>query len=403
MKLFKHILIGGLVGLAAWAQPTPLPELKKPFEAGVRAAQQQGREQLRTASARYLAALAAAEQVLQESHNAQGLAWVLAERQRFEQAGTIPEEALGRGPLRRAQEAWQEQAGQAQAEQARRLSELAGKYIQELARLQQELGDNPEGLAEVKAETDRVLDNSIIRAALQAAKPAKPAPETAPAAGATKPAATAATAPPKVSPGPAGAYKFFPPGKEPPAKELKPLRLEFPNMASRSAASAYGLGAGVFADKDKLEGNRQGGAGFAFKQERGVSHTTARLTVTSHGRELAEGSRLAVHYFSRPVNSPADCHEERVELITLPALARGQAVVVDGAGIDLGKFEHHGTRKSFKGGDEFYGLIVSLFSPDGKMLIQQCSSSALAKACPSRLPEEKQQESLRERYGGGKP
>jgi hypothetical protein len=412
MKPGKCIWIGCCAGLVALAQTAALPDLKKAFESGVRAAQQQQRAQLKAAGEAYAAALQVAEQRLQERNNAQGVDWVRAERQRFAQAGDIPENATARGPLLRAQEEWREQTAQAKVAQAQRIAALTGKYMQDLAGLQQQLAGNLAGLAEVKDETDRVLDNSVIREAFALAKTAKPAaPEKtarpAPAAPA-KPETAKADAPatparPLTGPVTVGDYKFYPQGKEPPAKELKALRLEFPNVASRSAASAYALGASVFGDKDKLETNRQSGLGFAFKEEHGIVRTLARLTVTCHGRAMAEGSKLVVHYFSRPANALTEFHEERVEQLALPALPRGQAVVVDGTGVALGKFEHRGAHRSFKGGDEFYGLIVSLFDPAGKLLIQQCSSTALAKACPASLPAEKQQEPLRTRYGGGNP
>ena len=398
-----------LASFTALAQTAALPELKKQFEAGVRAAQQQQRDLVKAASERYRAALAVAEQRVQENGNERVLTWVRAERARFDQAGDMPESALGQGPLLRAQEAWQEQVAQAKRARAERIATLTGTYMQELARLQAQLADQPDGLAAVTAETDRVLDNTVIREALALAKPAKPAAEapTPPstATNAPLPAAPAPVAAAKALTGPVtvGEYKFYPLGKEPPAKELKTLHLEFPNLSARSAAGTSGLGAAVFADKDKLDTNRQSGTGFAFKQERGSIRTTARLTLACHGRELAAGSKLAVHYFSHPANSLTEFHEERVELIELPALPRGQTVVVDSSGLELGKFEHHGVRKTVKGGDEFYGLIVSLFDPAGKLLSQQCSSTTLAKACPGSLPAEKQPEPLRPRYGGGKP
>lgn len=411
MKTGTFIAIAGLVTLSALAQSVPLPELKKAFESGLRAAQQQQREQIKDANGKYTAALNVAEQRLQERNNEQGLDWVRAERKRFEQAGDIPENATARGPLLRVQEEWREQTAQAKLQQAQRIAELTGNYVQELGKLQTQLAGNLAALAEVKDESDRVLGNSLIREALDLAKTARPAaaPVAAkPAEDTAKPPPSAVATPPKALTGPVtvGDYKIFPQGKEPAAKELKSLRLDFPSVAARVAASAYGLSAAVFADKDKLDSNRQSGVGFAYKQERGIIHTSARLTLACHGRDMAEGSKLVVQYFSHPANSLTESHEERIEQIALPALPRGQTVVVDGTGIELGKFEHRGAHVHFKGGDEFYGLIVSLFDPDGKLLIQECSSTALAKSCPTKLPASKEQEEQgppRPRHGGGRP
>lgn len=394
MNILKLTLVGALAAVTAAAQSTSLADLKKSFESGVRAAQQQQREQLKAASEHYLAALTTAEQRVQETGKERVLTWIRAERARFEQAGDIPESALGRGPLREAQEACQAQTEQARLAQAQRTAELTKKYLQDLARLQQLKADSPAELEAVKDETDRVLSSAVIRDALDLAKTAKPVAE------ALKEPATPAAAPP--TPAPVSNYKFYPQGKEPAAKELKSLRLEFPNVGARSAAAIYGLTAGVFSDKSKLETDKQSGLGFAYKQERGLIHSAARVTLACHGRELAAGSKLVVQYFSRPANSLSDFHEERIEIIALPALPRGQTTVVDGTGILLGKFEHRGAHAHLKAGDEFYGLIISLFDPLGKLLIQQCSSTSLAKVCPAKLPAEKPQDDLRERYGGGR-
>jgi hypothetical protein len=402
MNMSRLIVMGWLAGLMALAQAASLPELKKQFETDVREAQQWQREQLKAAGGHYLKALEFAEQKLQEKGHEDALTWVRAEKTRFEQAGDLPESALGRGPLRRAQEAWQEQAQKVKLEAAQRMADVAGKYMQDLNRLQQQLTGNLSALMDIKDETDRIAGNSVIREALALAKtaPAKPAPEPEPPAP-PKPAPVAASK--LTGPVTVGDYKIYPQGKEPPAKELKTLRLEFPNVAARGASSGYSLGAGVFPGKEKLETDRQNAGSFAFKQERGFSRTQARMTLACHGRDLPEGSKLVVQYVSHPANSLSDLREERAEHIALPALPRGQTVVVDGTGILLGKFEHRGTYARFKAGDEFYGLIASLFDPEGKLLIQQCSPPALAKLCPASLPAEKQQEELRPRLERGRP
>jgi hypothetical protein len=45
-----------------------------------------------------------------------------------------------------------------------------------------------------------------------------------------------------------------------------------------------------------------------------------------------------------------------------------------------------------RSGHEFYGLVISVFDADGKILIQQCTPSSLVKFCPSSVPAEKEQE-----------
>ena len=406
MKIGRFIVVGWLAGLAVLAQAASLPELKKQFEADMRAAQQQQREKVKVAGEQYAKVLEFVEQKIAETGNEQALTWVRAERKRFDSEASIPEPVLvdESSPLRKHQTAWQEQSQAARMEAAQRIAELAGKYMQDLSQLQLQSAGELVALAEIKDETDRVLGNSVIREALALARTAPAKPENPKAAEPPKSAPrVAVAAKPLTGPVTAGDYKIYPQGKEPQAKELKTLRLEFPNVASRSAASAYGLGASVFPGKEKPETDRQNAGGFAFRQERGFTRTQARLTLACHGRELPEGSKLVVQYVSHPANVISDLREERTEQIALPALPRGQAVVVDGTGIVLGKFEHRGAYARVKAGDEFYGLIVSLFDPDGKLLIQQCSSSALAKLCPASLPAEKQQEDLRGRFDRGRP
>ena len=89
---------------------------------------------------------------------------------------------------------------------------------------------------------------------------------------------------------------------------------------------------------------------------------------------------------------------ERVEHIKTPQLVRGQSLTVDGQGITLYKYDYrssYGYRE--RSGREYYGLIISLFDPDGKLLMQQCTPSSLVKLCDASMAAEKEQEKPKNR------
>ena len=406
--LMAIVCLAGFAGAAQPNVPTsvtatpPLADMKRKFETDMRDLQKQQREEFKVLRQAYTDSLTKLEGPLQEKGEMQTLITIRDEKARFEQAGEIPAGALVSEPatLRKAQDEWNAQAQQAFVAHAKKIVALSEKYMQQLALLQKSLtGPNDQAeLAAVKDETERLLGNNMIREALALAKTAKPA-ELA-----EKPAVTNTPAP-AIKPEPAvvtsltaplevGDYKFYPPGKEPPAKELKSLRLEFPNVERKSSANFFTLASSVYFDKNKLQVDRRNFNDSSSREEQGFVRSIPRITIAIRNRDLPEGCKLVIQYFSRSTIRSSELHEERAEHIGLPPLGRGQSVVVDGQGISLYKFEYRDVRVYLRNrmGREFYGLILSIFDTDGKLLIQQCTPSSLIKSCQATLPAAKDQD-----------
>ncbi len=402
-------LLGG--GGLAWGQaaatkpavtaaaPT-LADLKKYFETSMREAQKANREEVKALRQSYTDQLTKLQTALQGKGEMQAVLTVRDEKARFEAAGEIPTTALATEPaaLRKAQDDWNASLQQVQITQAQKLVALSEKYMQQLALVQKTLTakNDQDGLKAVNEETDRLLGNNVIREALALAKtaPAKPATPDKPATP-TKPDTTITTPPkpPETKVVEVGDYKFYPTGKEPAAKDLKDQRLEFATAERRNAAFFYSLGAKLYVDKAKLRTTKRPGYDVTYKEESGDLFSVPRITLASRNKDIPEGSKLVIQYYSRHTARASDVREERVEHIATPALARGQSFTVDGEGITLYKYDYrsgYGYRE--RSGREYYGLIISLFDPDGKMLIQQCTPSSLIKACGASVVAEKEQE-----------
>ncbi|MCX7010538.1 MAG: hypothetical protein NTY53_25390 [Kiritimatiellaeota bacterium] len=420
--MYRLILCGLLLGVGGvvWGQtvaPKPavtapaaaptLADLKKQFETAMRDAQKANREALKTLRQTYSDSLTKLQTALQTKGEMQSVVTVREEKTRFEQTGEIPVSALANEPaaLRKAQDEWNVNCQQATVVQAQKLVALSEKYMQQLAQLQKSLTtkNDQEGLKAVADETDRLLSNNVIREALALAKAAKTATpdKTATTTPATpvkpepvKPdTGTTPPKPPEAKVVEVGDYKFYPTGKEPAAKDLKDQRLEFPTAERRNAAYFYTLGAKIYFDKAKLHSNRHNVYDSTIKEESGDLVSVPRLTLACRNKDIPEGSKLVIQYYSRHIARSTDVREERVEHIKTPSIVRGQSLTVDGQGITLYKYDYrssYGYRE--RSGREYYGMIISLFDPDGKLLIQQCTPSSLIKSCGVSLVAEKDQE-----------
>ena len=160
-----------------------LNELKQQFEASVRDIQRQELEIAKQLQQRYLAGLTALEAALQSAGGQlSAMIVVRGEKARFERSGDIPDSVLSAElpALQKLQNEWRAQMANRPREQARKLVAVSGRYLQALANLQKALAakNDARGVDEVKAEKDRLLDNSRMREALallQTAAPATPA------------------------------------------------------------------------------------------------------------------------------------------------------------------------------------------------------------------------------------
>ena len=375
--------------------PTGLDEVKKQFEVSFRDLLRQEREAGKLRQQRYLAGLTALEDSLQSAGNQ--LPAVLAvrgEKTRFEKSGDIPDSALSAGlpELQKLQNAWRAQTAGVPREQAQKIVAASERYLQTLANLQKAMtaNNNARGVDEVKAEKDRLLGNNRVREALALLQTSTPA--TPDGRGPSAPPAK----PPEPAPGaPVGVvvelegYKFYPPGKEPPLKDLRPLRMDFPAADQRASQFFYDLRVAITTDKSDFSVSHAFTHDSGSTTKSGSIASIPRITLASKNREVPEGCNMVIEYFSQPPTRANDLRREKVERIPLPALTRSRSYIVDAKGVSLSKyvFQSSSSTHHESSGRDFYGLIVSVFDAGNKLLFQQCTPSTVAPQCSSKPAE----------------
>ena len=94
---------------------------------------------------------------------------------------------------------------------------------------------------------------------------------------------------------------------------------------------------------------------------------------------------LLVEYFIKPeVRSKDEFQRETNEFVKLPNLVAGSKIVVDTSGITVEDGQYEGGRPY---SIDFYGVIVSIFDGEKKLLYQTISSPALKDVAPASMPE----------------
>jgi hypothetical protein len=151
-------------------------------------------------------------------------------------------------------------------------------------------------------------------------------------------------------------YTFYPLGKEPAQKGSRSIKLEIAFAELRGALANYNLTAG-----------EAGGL--------------PRVGVTAKNSDLPEGTKLVIEYFGRYPNHRG-YRRESCEHIRLPAIMRGSGLVVDGHGMR----EYSSRLVAMKSYAPIYGIIISLFDEQGKIILQGCTPSALMQECRRELP-----------------
>ena len=392
------LTLGCAVGRAAGAptnSPAGLDELRKQFESTIRDVQRQARESAKVLQQRYQASLTALEEALQSAGSQlPAMLAVRAEKARFEQSGDIPPGALSTDlpALRKLQDAWRAQTAGGPREQAQKIVAASERYLQNLGLLQKELAarNDTRGVDEVKAEKDRLLGNNRVREALALLQSSTPAPTPATAGGSHEPVKPPEPAPvvPVATVVELGGYKFYPPGKEPPRKDLRPLRLEFPTADQRTAQFFYELRVTITSDKSDVSVSHSSSSYSVSKTKSGSIVNIPRITLASKNRELPDGCKMVLEYFSQPTSRANDLRREKVEHIPLPPLTRSRAYTVDGKGITLYKSESTSSYSGhYSSGREFYGLIISIYDAENKLLFQQCAPSTVTAMCGTKPPE----------------
>jgi Skp family chaperone for outer membrane proteins len=343
-----------------------LPTLKRQFEGAIKETLQRGRENIQVSQQKYLAAIEALENDLQDAGQLQGLIALREEKRRFAQDNDIPKGAIVGDPegLRQLQTSSRNRIQADRREQALQVVTISAKYMRDLSALQKALaakGDSAT-VVEVRAEKDALLDNNVVREALVMMRSIKGGGDAeVSSASDAPPANTASSEMPK--------YKFYTPGKEPvvSSQTIRSLHMISPNAEQTANSVNYQIAIHVY--QRPIEGDKKNFA------------VIPRLTLTAKGRDVPADSKLVVDYFSHGAGATSGYKKETSETIPQNKLPRGMAIVMDAAGIPMPVTPPRQGKKSEKAEKEFYGVVVSLFSHEGKLLYQQCSLPALVKEC----------------------
>ena len=380
----RAILIAVCLSTAAWcgAQTTPpmdllggLPVLKKQFEAAVKETQQRGREKFEAAQQKYIEAIETLENDLQDAGQLQGLITLREEKKRFAQDNDIPKSAIVGEPegLRQLQATTRARLQADRREQALLIVTLGQKYMRDLSVLQKAsaLRTDEKAVNDIRAEKDSLLDNNVVREALAMARSVRSGGEAEVAAtngeGTTTVASSATTDAPK--------YHFYTPGKEPAvlaSQSLHPLHLVSPNAEQTANALNFQFIASTYTKP--VEGDKKSYS------------VILRLTLNAKGKDVPPDSKLVIDEFSHGAGATSGYKKETTEIIPQPKLARGLAIVMDTAGIAMPVAPPRQLKVTTKAEKEFYGVVLSLFNSDGKLIYQQCSPPALIKECGVEQP-----------------
>ncbi len=113
-----------------------------------------------------------------------------------------------------------------------------------------------------------------------------------------------------------------------------------------------------------------------------------RLILHPSPRETLSNCTVVFQYYARPLAGGPRYVLKRTEHIPLPRLARGQAAVIDGAGIRLPMAEYrsrHFTDRT--SGFRHMGVIVSVYDENGRLVAQGTDQLSLADEASARIPD----------------
>jgi hypothetical protein len=350
--------------------PKDLLPAREEFEVGLQVADKQDQERITAVGDAYLQRLRELARQQQFKGRFRGLVTVRDEIARFAKARTFPDHPVEEPvELHDAQALYQLKWQQTQYSNEFAIVKLAEHYVQALAvaRDALEKSNTVDSVQVLDDECDRVVALARLRQALEATKvrPAtslpKPPPSTVAAASTTD------------------------------ARIRRPLDIFRPSNEPLTSMISYEAHAVLFEDLSQLKTHKTAGAGNAYRSLDGQVAYTPRITLTCHRGELLSGTKLVIEYFSRSLPDHV-LHHEVVERVLLPRLDRGTSYTVEAKGVQLSRSEQVSVIQSAgvsvsHFGAEFYGLILHLVDPDGRVIWQRFSPQALERELAALPPE----------------
>jgi hypothetical protein len=361
-------LLLGVVGGRGAALPKEALPARETFEVGLQMAEKQGAERLTALGNEYLAQGGVIEREMQSNAQFRALVLVHDELVRFAKVRAMPPRPI-EDPveLRDVQAVFHLRILQVQYSNEFTLVKLAEKYVQELALIRGTL-ERHGGASALRAldeERDRVIGLTRLRQALDIIK---------------------------VRP-PLSLESLTNNLAEPPEGERVRRILDLCRPANESLQSmiGYTMRVTVYEDLSRLKARKQEGAGVRGRGLDGQILYTPRITLNCQHGEIASGSRMVIEYFSRSIADRAR-HRESVESVLLPRIDRGEHHTFEAKGIQLFRSEQVSTIARVgvsrsASGSEFYGLILHVVDPDGRVLLQRFAPQSLERDLNVRPPD----------------
>lgn len=421
------------LGPAAYAQAPDsavLAPLKTAYEKNLKAIKDEKAKALANWPTEYLAALTALQSQLQKKGNLEGWKEVKDAIDRFNAEKKIgsPAGAASNPELAAIQAKYRNIVPQSELEKSQKIMALAQKYLAQLTAIQTELTKKnrlEEALAvnaEIKAvkasETYTAAD--FVLSAHEATNVKKPEipekPEPGPTAKADKPVPTVKTSPPpdadsgrrkgEAPPPPAGEeFKIY--DKKPPTlagvtfKNLivKPTA----NMGAKRRAVATAMLSSV---SDEATDHSSASVRSSSKSKSGSTAHRVRLNIrTTASDAVLENATVVVEYYTKESTASAGKvvpHKALVKLITVPKID-SQGVFIDCPEISTYRYSYRYTSAfsdtyRSKSGQEFYGVIVSVFESDKSLAFQAVSKQPLDDLAAKEIPKEFESDEM----GGGR-
>ena len=370
MRLLGIIWLVVLCALCASALTLPKEVLpaRETFEVGLEVADKQGTERLKTLGEEYLAQLGAIEREMQSNAQFRALVIVHDEWARFAKARMMPPRLLDDPvELRDVQTVFQLRLLQTQYSNELALVKLAERYVQELAaaRVPLEQNGSSSGLKILDEERDRVIGLARLRRALDLTKIHPPASLDSLTNNVT-------------DLGDSGRVRRI-------------MELNRPSSESLQATIGYTMRAAVYEDLSRIKARKSEGAGAKGRSFDGQILYTPRVTIACQHSEVPSGSRLVIEYFSRSI-ADRQRRRESMESVLLPRIERGESYTIEAKGLQLYRAEqvtttHRvGVSRSYSG-SEFYGLILHLIDPEGRVLLQRFAPQSLERDVAAKPPD----------------
>lgn len=356
---------------AALFPPALLPA-REEFEVGLQVAEKQSQERVTVVGEAYLQRLRELAHQQQARGRFRGLVAVRDELARFAKARTFPDRPADEPvELHDAQGLFQLRMRQTQYSNECAVVKLAEQYVQALYAVRETLGKS-NSVASVQAldeECDRVIAMARLRQALEATK----------------------VRPPNSLPKPQQPITVAATNNVADARIRRQLDIFRPSNEALASSISYEARAVLYEDVSQLKTRKTAGAGSTYRSLDGPVGYAPRITLTCHRAEVLSGSQLVLEYFSRSLPEHA-IRREVVERIALPHLERGKSYTVETKGMQLNRSEqvnsiqYAGVSVS-RYGAEFYGVILYLVDPDGRVIWQRFTPQALERELAATPPE----------------